>query len=75
MEAAIIRCPDVLRLVGLSKATLYRLVRKGEFPAPVKLASRAVGWKLTDVRAWVASRESTFAEVGRAQIRHLPHDG
>ena len=59
MESQILRCPDVVRLTGLSKATLYRAVKAGQFPAPIKLTTRAVGWRLADVNAWVASREST----------------
>lgn len=59
MESQILRCPDVVRLTGLSKATVYREVKAGRFPAPIKLTSRRVGWKLTSIQRWVASREST----------------
>jgi predicted DNA-binding transcriptional regulator AlpA len=30
------------------------------FPAPVKLAKRAVGWRHDDVRQWTNARPKTF---------------
>ena len=61
MEPRILRCPDVVRLTGLSKATIYREVKAGRFPAAVRLtpAGRSVGWKLSCLQRWIASREST----------------
>lgn len=41
----LIRIREVLDKVGLSKATLYRLIAAGEFPASIQLSSRAVGWE------------------------------
>ena len=56
---AILRVRSVLELVGLSEATLHRQVRSGHFPAPVKLGgekSRAVGWRVDDVKRWLNER-------------------
>jgi prophage regulatory protein len=52
----LLRLPEVQSMVGLSRATIYRLVGKGEFPYPVKLTRSAVAWKADDVLAWVNSR-------------------
>ena len=44
----ILRTPAVLALIGLSRSSLWRRVRAGDFPAPVRLegpGSRAVGWR------------------------------
>ena len=65
MESQILRCPEVMRLTGLSKATLYRAVKAGEFPKPVKLTARAVGWRRKDVEHWLASREPVALEGSR----------
>ncbi|MDE0133136.1 MAG: AlpA family phage regulatory protein [bacterium] len=51
--------PAVLAATGLSRTTLWRLRRTGEFPAPVRLggdASRAVGWLRSDIEEWILSR-------------------
>ena len=55
------RLPDVLQATGLGRSTVYRMVAEHTFPAPVKLAKRAVGWRHDDVRQWSDARPSTWA--------------
>lgn len=50
------RLPEVLSLVGLSKSTLYSLIKSGDFAAPVKLGARAVAWPSHLVNQWLADR-------------------
>ena len=38
--------------VPFSAATLWRLVKTGKFPRPVRLASQVVAWRVADVQAW-----------------------
>jgi len=40
----IIRTPAVVKKTGLSRSTIYRKYKSGEFPAPVVLGPGAVGW-------------------------------
>ena len=54
----IIRLPQLKALTGLSKTTLYDLIKKGEIPKPIKLGARAVGWLQSDIEAFIASRIS-----------------
>lgn len=49
---------QVVRLTGLSRATIYRLRVLGDFPQPRRLSSRRVGWRLSDVEAWIESRRA-----------------
>ena len=56
MQDVIYRRPDVERMTGLSRSTLYAMMTAGEFPRPVKLGRRAVGWRGSDVAAWLDSR-------------------
>jgi len=51
-----LRLPLVLRRTGLGRSTIYRLVTERKFPAPVKLAGRADGWRATDLDRWSADR-------------------
>lgn len=60
MHHRIVRRAEVLEVTGLSRATLYRLISDGRFPAPVKLAANAVGWREAEVREWLESREPAF---------------
>jgi prophage regulatory protein len=54
----ILRKPTVVERVGLSGTTIWRLVRDKKFPAPVELSSNAVGWRESDVEAWLGSRKA-----------------
>ncbi|WP_227288069.1 AlpA family transcriptional regulator [Boseongicola sp. H5] len=56
MSERILRRPDVETLVGLSRSTLYAMIADGTFPKPLKLGKRAVGWRASDIDAWLESR-------------------
>lgn len=45
-------------LAPFSPATLWRKVKSGEFPQPVKLSARVTAWRLEEVHAWMQSRTS-----------------
>jgi predicted DNA-binding transcriptional regulator AlpA len=51
-----LRLPDVKALTGLSKTSLYTMIRDGSFPAPVRLGPRAVAWVRSEVRRWAVER-------------------
>jgi prophage regulatory protein len=48
--------PEVHHLVGLSRTTIWRLERTGQFPRRVLLSARAVGWQESELKAWLAKR-------------------
>ena len=52
----ILRFPEVRRRVGLSRSTMWRLIRRGEFPANIRLTDSAVGWREDQVDAWLRQR-------------------
>ena len=41
-----------------SSPTLWRKVKAGTFPKPVKLSERVTAWKVGDVRAWLLAQEA-----------------
>jgi len=41
---------------GLSKSTLWKLVKTAEFPAPIRITANRVGWLESEVDAWIARR-------------------
>ena len=49
----------VTRVWRVARSTVYRLMAEHTFPAPVKLAKRAVGWRHDDVRRWTNERPTT----------------
>ena len=52
----LLRRRQVEKATGLSKATIYRLIVKNQFPEPVKLSERAVAWRLEEINYWISSR-------------------
>jgi prophage regulatory protein len=59
---AFLRMTDVTRLTALSRATLYRRMAQGKFPAPVHLGGRACGWTPSALQAWIADPEGYVAD-------------
>ena len=47
-----IRLPKLLSLIPISKSSIYAKVKKGEFPAPVKLSERTSAWSVQEIREW-----------------------
>ena len=52
----LIRLTEVLDLTGLSRSSLYRKKRAGDFPESVELGERVVAWWQSEVLEWMASR-------------------
>lgn len=53
---ALLRIQTVRQATGLSDATIYRKLKAGEFPEPVRLGTRCTRWKAADVRAWIQAQ-------------------
>lgn len=60
---AILRRKQVEARTGLSRSAIYALKAKGEFPQPLKLTAKAVGWKSSDIEAWLESRVQAGEKV------------
>ena len=60
----ILRRPEVEARVGIGRSTIYAWIANGDFPPPVKLGERLVGWRESDVKDWLASRELKVGGVG-----------
>ena len=58
------RRPEVELMTGLSRASIYAKMQKGEFPAPVRLGTNSVAWRAADIEAWIDSLPP--ARLGRA---------
>jgi prophage regulatory protein len=52
----ILRRPAVTRKTGLASSSLYAAIARGEFPKPIKLGERSVGWLSREVDAWIEAR-------------------
>ena len=64
MNQRLLRRQEVEELTGLSRASIYRLMRSGRFPLPVRVSASAVRWKASDIAAWIQSRPVATSEIG-----------
>ena len=56
--AIFLRIGSVMRITGLGRSTIYRLMADDQFPHPVKLTKRVVAWRRADLERWGEARES-----------------
>ena len=55
-EEPMLRRSSVERMTGLSKSTLYRLIKQGSFPPPLRLTRKAVRWRRDEINEWLSHR-------------------
>ena len=51
---------EVERLCRLGRSTLYKKMRDGTFPVPLKVSARAVRWRESEIRAYIDSRPRSY---------------
>jgi prophage regulatory protein len=58
MSQRVQRLPEVKATTGLSRSTIYEAMSRGDFPKPIRLGLRAVGWPESEITAWLESRKA-----------------
>ncbi|PLX39775.1 MAG: DNA-binding protein [Deltaproteobacteria bacterium] len=51
-----LRAPEVIRITGLSRPTIWRMEKRGQFPQRRSISANSVGWLSSEVENWMASR-------------------
>jgi prophage regulatory protein len=55
----ILRIAAVCDRVGVSKTTIWRLERRGQFPKHLSISPGAIGWLEADIERWISARVET----------------
>lgn len=55
-EERLLRLPEVLRLTGLGRSTVYAWIKAGRFISRRKIGHRAVGFRAGDLFEWLQAR-------------------
>lgn len=63
-ETGYVRQAQLIQIMSFSASTLWRKVRAGQFPKPLKLSKNITAWKTEDVRAWMREREGAAGVPG-----------
>ena len=57
---------EVERLTGLSTTSIYRMMRDGRFPLPLRIGARSVRWREDEIEKFIASRPRAEGEKAEA---------
>ena len=58
----LLRFPVVRERTGLSRSTIWRLERRGEFPKHHRISPNVVAWVEEDVAVWISDRTKPLRE-------------
>lgn len=56
INRSILRLPEVIRRTGFKRTSIYRMIKKGEFPNSRKIGPRAKGWDSFEIDNWIKER-------------------
>ena len=54
----VVKLAQVKELTTFSSATIYRLIKIGEFPKQIKLAKRSSGWLQDEIYNWLEEKKN-----------------
>ena len=65
------RLEDVVHTTGVGKSTLFNLIKRGEFPAPIRVLPNTSRWLSDEVQEWIkqTSRRARFVGLGKSDQR------
>ena len=63
MVTRILRLPEVVARTGLSRSSIYLRVSQNNFPKPISLGGRSVGWVEEQIEQWL-ERQIAAASAG-----------
>jgi prophage regulatory protein len=52
----IIRKSELVKIVGLSDVTIWRMEKKGDFPKRIRLGGNSTGWLGSEILSWIDQR-------------------
>lgn len=55
-HTTLLRKSVVLKRIGLSGTTVWRLERAGQFPKSIRLSPGAIAWRESDIEGWITAR-------------------
>lgn len=65
LVTSILRLPSVQKRTGLSRSTIYLRISEGNFPKPISLGGRAVGWIEDEINEWL----NQLIKASRGSVR------
>ena len=66
----ILRLPDVIKLTGLKRSSIYAYEKSGNFPNRITISSRCVGWISEEINAWISDRIQNSRKTTNSEVTH-----
>lgn len=58
-ELTLITKKQVLAHIGFGRTKLFEMVKKNQFPQPIKFSSNCIRWRLSEVLQWVEDKANS----------------
>ena len=75
MTYELLTIKQVQDAVQLTRSSLYRLMKEGRFPIPVKVSARANRWRSDELAAWLDARPRAEGEYFPAATQATSNGG
>lgn len=59
----VIRTAELCKMLGMSRPTVYRLLKSGDLPAGLHIGPKARGWRLSTIMRWLDAKEEQAMEL------------
>lgn len=66
MSEQILKLPDVIKVTGLARSTIYKLISENRFPKQIKLTNFSSGWLKSEVDNWLDERIALSRNLGES---------
>ena len=53
----LVRLRELVKILSISRANVYRLMKLNKFPPSIKLTERTVVWRLSEIDEWVKNKK------------------
>jgi predicted DNA-binding transcriptional regulator AlpA len=63
MSFKIIRPYQLAEMLGVHRATIHRMEKRGELPPRKQFSKRLIGWDSEEIHEWYESRDKDISEV------------
>jgi prophage regulatory protein len=61
---------DLMKKIGLSHTTIWRLEKRGQFPKSRRLSPRRIGWVVSEIDEWVENGGYYGTDADRDLVGH-----
>lgn len=61
----LLRRKEVSSRTGMARSTIYDHMKRGDFPSPIKIGERTVGWVESEIETWLCQQISKSRGDGK----------